>query len=79
MPELSRENLEKQPISSKEKSLYMKKSILTEEELIEESGLEPEEWIEKYGKRFREIIDKKPELLKDKEKLERKLYKEKIH
>lgn len=57
----------------------MKKSILTEEELIEESDLEPEEWIKKYSERFRQIISEKPELLKDKEKLKEELYKEKIH
>lgn len=78
MPELSHENLEKQPTSSEE-NLEMKKSILTQEELIEESGLEAEEWVDKYGKRFRQIITENPELLNDKEEIKKELEKETIH
>jgi len=79
MPELSRENLEKQSTPSEEESLYMKKSILTEEELIEESGLKPEEWIENYGRHFRTIIKKNPELLNNVDEIRKELYKEKVH
>ena len=78
MPELSHENLEKQPTSAEEDSLEMKKSIEIEEELIEESNLEPEEWIKKYGERYREIVKENPELLNIDE-IREKLYKEKIH
>jgi hypothetical protein len=79
MPELSRENLEKQSTSSEEENLYVEKSILTEKELIEESGLPAEKWTENYGGRFRRIIRKNPELLNNIDEIRKELYKEKIH
>ena len=75
MPELSRENLEKQPTPSGEKSLYMEKIIEVEEELIEDSGKNPEEWIKENGKHFRKLITKNLDLLNDKEKLKEELAK----
>ncbi len=90
MEQISRENLDKQPTSNtKEENLEFKKSIEIEEkiirDLVKEDGTkendeeQTKEWINKYGKRFRKIIDENPELLKDKEKLKQELYKEKAH
>ena len=79
MPELSSENLEKQSTPSEEESLHMKKTIEIEQELIEDSGKDPEQWIKENGERFREIITKNPEFLSNKEKIKKELEKETIH
>lgn len=90
MPELFRENLEKQPTPSEGKVDY-----LIEKELIEESieenkdekiKMTSEKWINKHGEGFREIIEKpyivkllKIDTEKAKQKIKKKLYEEKIH
>jgi hypothetical protein len=80
MPELHRENLQKQPtLNTEEKNLEVKKSIEIEEDLIKESGLPAEEWIEGYGGHFREIIKKNPKLLNNVDEIREKLYKKTTH
>jgi hypothetical protein len=49
---MSKENLEQREVHE---------SILIEEKLIEESGMKPEDWIAKNGKKFRKIINDHPE------------------
>lgn len=54
----SHENFKEQSKSQKELD------ILIEEELMEESNLEPEKWVKKYGRKFRDdIVEKHPELI----------------
>ncbi len=58
MPKRFPEDFKEQPKSEK------KLDFLIEEKLMEESNLEPEKWVKKYGEKFRdEIAEKRPELI----------------
>lgn len=55
------------------------KEIEMQVSLIKESKEDPQEWISIYGKAFRQIVSKDPNMLYNKEELKRKLKQQTTH
>ncbi|MBD3282101.1 MAG: hypothetical protein GF387_00610 [Candidatus Portnoybacteria bacterium] len=74
MEQIPNENLNQDSEQSK-----MRDILLIQKELIEESGINPEKWINTYSESFRKITEEEPDIINDKEEIKRRLKKETIH